>query len=57
MEKAIPVLPADDLSAAKHFYVDGLGFRVTFEESDGTRAASWRVEARHYSASPATRSL
>ncbi len=36
MEKAVPILPADDLSAAKQFYVDQLGFRVTFEESDGT---------------------
>jgi catechol 2,3-dioxygenase-like lactoylglutathione lyase family enzyme len=35
MEKAVPVLPADDLTIAKHFYVDRLGFRVTFEESDG----------------------
>jgi catechol 2,3-dioxygenase-like lactoylglutathione lyase family enzyme len=35
MEKAVPILPADDLSAAKQFYVDKLGFRVTFEEGDG----------------------
>ena len=35
MEKAVPILPADDLTAAKHFYVDRLGFHVTFEESDG----------------------
>lgn len=35
MERAVPILPADDLSAAKQFYVDRLGFRVTFEESDG----------------------
>lgn len=34
MELAIPILPADDLAAAKTFYVDGLGFRVTFEASD-----------------------
>ena len=31
MEKAIPQLPADDLTAAKAFYVDQLGFRVLFE--------------------------
>jgi uncharacterized glyoxalase superfamily protein PhnB len=38
MERAVPVLPADDLSAAKQFYVDKLGFQLTFEtESDGTR--------------------
>ena len=35
MERAIPVLPADDITVAKHFYVDKLGFRVTFEASDG----------------------
>jgi catechol 2,3-dioxygenase-like lactoylglutathione lyase family enzyme len=35
MERAVPVLPADDISAAKQFYVDKLGFRVTFEQSDG----------------------
>jgi catechol 2,3-dioxygenase-like lactoylglutathione lyase family enzyme len=33
MERAVPILPADDLAAAKAFYVDGLGFRVTFEAS------------------------
>ena len=35
MEKAVPVLPADDITAAKQFYVDKLGFKVTFEASDG----------------------
>ena len=33
MERAIPILPTTDLAAAKAFYVDGLGFRVTFEAS------------------------
>jgi catechol 2,3-dioxygenase-like lactoylglutathione lyase family enzyme len=33
MERAIPILPTNDLEAAKAFYVDGLGFRVTFEAS------------------------
>lgn len=37
MEIAIPHLPADSLSAAKSFYVDGLGFDVTFEASDDGR--------------------
>lgn len=32
MERAVPILPADDLSAAKRFYTS-LGFHVTFEES------------------------
>lgn len=35
MERAVPILPADDLSVAKQFYVDKLGFRVTFEAGDG----------------------
>lgn len=35
MERAIPVLPADDLSAARQFYVHKLGFHVTFEQTDG----------------------
>ena len=35
MERAVPILPADDLSIARQFYVDKLRFRVTFEESDG----------------------
>jgi hypothetical protein len=36
MERATPILPADDLGAAKSFYVDGLGFSIRFEvSSDG----------------------
>lgn len=31
MERAIPMLPADDLAAAREFYVDRLGFTVRFE--------------------------
>jgi len=34
MERAVPVLPADDLGVARDFYVDRLGFRVTFEATD-----------------------
>lgn len=37
-ERAIPILPTQDLVAAKAFYVDGLGFRVTFEVSLGEGA-------------------
>ena len=38
MERAVPILPADDLGEVKAFYVDGLGFSVTFEASaDGRR--------------------
>ena len=36
-ELAIPILPVDDLSAAKAFYVGALGFEVTFEASDDGR--------------------
>jgi len=34
MERAVPILPTKDLAAAKAFYVDRLGFHVTFEVSD-----------------------
>ena len=33
----MPILPSDDLVAARAFYVDGLGFRVTFEVSEDGR--------------------
>lgn len=37
MERAIPILPGDDLAVAREFYVDGLGFEVAFEATeDGT---------------------
>ena len=35
MERAVRILPADDLSVARQFYVEKLGFRVTFEAGDG----------------------
>lgn len=38
MERAIPILPADDLVVAKAFYVDKLGFGVAFEVSDDGRS-------------------
>lgn len=31
MERAVPVLPVDDLSRARDFYADALGFEVSFE--------------------------
>lgn len=34
MERAIPILPTEDLSVAKTFYVDQLGFSVRFEASE-----------------------
>ena len=44
MERAIPILPADDLAVAKTFYVDGLGFRVTFETSENGRTGLLGLE-------------
>ena len=34
MERAVPILPADDLRTAKDFYAAKLGFQVAFEASD-----------------------
>jgi uncharacterized glyoxalase superfamily protein PhnB len=34
MERAVPILPGDDLQVAKQFYVDALGFRVQFEATE-----------------------
>jgi catechol 2,3-dioxygenase-like lactoylglutathione lyase family enzyme len=33
MERAVPILPADDLRVAKDFYASKLGFHVVFEAS------------------------
>jgi catechol 2,3-dioxygenase-like lactoylglutathione lyase family enzyme len=38
MERAVPILPADDLTAAKSFYVDKLGFSLVFELSQDGRS-------------------
>jgi catechol 2,3-dioxygenase-like lactoylglutathione lyase family enzyme len=38
MERAVPHLPADDLSVAKDFFVTKLGFDVLFEASDDGRS-------------------
>lgn len=34
MERAVPILPVDDLTRAKDFYVTQLGFTVRFEATD-----------------------
>ena len=34
MERAVPHLPGDDLSAMRRFYVDQLGFEVEFEVTE-----------------------
>jgi hypothetical protein len=39
MERAIPVLPADDLKVAKEFYVNRLDFDVRFEATDDGKRA------------------
>ena len=44
MERAIPILPVEDLATAKAFYVNGLGFRVTFETSDDGRSGLLGLE-------------
>ena len=44
MERAIPIIPAEDLATAKAFYVDGLGFRVTFEASNDGRSGLLGIE-------------
>ena len=42
MERATPILPTEDLKTAKSFYVDQLGFSVTFEVSEESREARSR---------------
>jgi len=37
MERAVPILPVDDLRVARGFYVEQLGFAVTFEASEDGR--------------------
>jgi catechol 2,3-dioxygenase-like lactoylglutathione lyase family enzyme len=44
VERAVPILPAEDLPAAKQFYVEALGFRVTFEASDDGRTGLLGLE-------------
>ncbi|HEX6216619.1 MAG TPA: glyoxalase superfamily protein [Vicinamibacterales bacterium] len=44
MERAVPVLPADDITAARQFYVDKLGFQVTFEASDDGKSGIMGVQ-------------
>jgi catechol 2,3-dioxygenase-like lactoylglutathione lyase family enzyme len=44
VERAIPILPAEDLATAKASYVNGLGFRVTFEASEDGRSGLLGLE-------------
>jgi uncharacterized glyoxalase superfamily protein PhnB len=34
MERAVPILPVEDLRVAKEFYLDKLGFTIGFEATD-----------------------
>jgi len=43
MERAVPILPADDLGVAKRFYT-GLGFTVTFEATADGKSGIMGVE-------------
>ena len=44
MDRAVPILPTDDLEVARRFYVDGLGFSVTFDASEDGRSGLIGVE-------------
>jgi catechol 2,3-dioxygenase-like lactoylglutathione lyase family enzyme len=44
MELAVPVIPADDITQARQFYVDKLGFQVTFEASDDGKSGIMGVK-------------
>jgi predicted enzyme related to lactoylglutathione lyase len=43
MERAVPILPADDLSAAKSFY-ERLGFHTTFESTEDGKSGIMGLE-------------
>ena len=44
MERATPILPAEDLRVAKQFYVDRLGFKVRFEATEDGKSGLLGVE-------------
>ena len=44
MERAVPILPADDLRIAKEFYVDRLGFQIRFEATDDGKSGLLGLE-------------
>ena len=47
MERAIPILPGDDLAVAKQFYVDRLGFDIRFEVSEDGKSGLLGVGRGH----------
>lgn len=44
MERAVPVIPVEDLAVARAFYIDKLGFRATFEASEDGHTGLLGVE-------------
>jgi catechol 2,3-dioxygenase-like lactoylglutathione lyase family enzyme len=44
MERAVPILPVDNLATAKAFYVDKLGFHTTFEVSHDSGSGLLGIE-------------
>lgn len=44
IERAVPILPVDDLAAAKDFYVTKLGFALSFEATDDGKEGLMGVE-------------
>lgn len=44
IERAVPILPADDLAAAKDFYVGKLGFTVVWEDTGDGKNGIMGVE-------------
>lgn len=44
MERAVPILPADDLAEARKFYVEHLGFSTLFEASEDGRVGLLGLE-------------
>jgi len=44
MERAVPVLPGDDITVAKAFYIDGLGFQPRFEVTEDGKNGLLGVE-------------
>ena len=44
MERAIPVLPVEDLGAAREFYVDRLGFKLRFEATEDGKSGPLGLE-------------
>ena len=44
MERAVPILPVDNLAVAKQFYVEALGFEVAFESTNDGRTGLLGVQ-------------